>query len=95
MKDYIGVKHIKARPMTLGDYNNYRGFILPGEDGLDADGYLVEYTDGGDSNHIDHENYISWSPKDVFDKAYHEIHNHADPHLVIMDMVHTLKESVS
>ena len=39
MKKYIGTKELKATPMTLGVYNEYRG-------------------------------YISWSPKDVFEKAY-------------------------
>jgi hypothetical protein len=31
---------------------------------------LVEYIDGGQSNHELHEGYISWSPKEVFENAY-------------------------
>lgn len=70
MKVYIGTKLIQARPMNRQEYNDYRGWDLPSdEDGTDK-GYLVEYLDGGQSNHPDHEGYISWSPKDVFDRAY-------------------------
>ena len=31
---------------------------------------MVEYLDGGQANHPDHNGYISWSPKDVFERAY-------------------------
>lgn len=72
MKLYQCHKQVKATPMNRADYNDYRGWILPeDEDGTD-EGYLVEYLDGGDSNHHEHENYISWSPKEVFDKGYSE-----------------------
>lgn len=67
---YIGTKQVTARPMTRKEYNDYRGWELPSnEDGSDK-GYLVEYMDGGKSNHPDHTGYISWSPSDVFDRAY-------------------------
>lgn len=67
---YIGTKLIDARAMTRAVYNDYRGWELPeDEDGNDP-GYLVEYLDGGQSNHPDHKGYISWSPAEVFEKAY-------------------------
>lgn len=67
---FYGTKKILAVGMTRLAYNEYRGWELPeDEDGSD-DGYLVEYVDGGASNHPDHEGYISWSPKDVFDQSY-------------------------
>lgn len=69
---YIGTKLIKAWPMNRLEYNQYRDWELPDdEDGAD-EGYLVEYLDGEQSNHEAHEGYISWSPKDVFEKAYRE-----------------------
>ena len=74
MKTYIGVKEIKAKPMTLQEYCDYRGWELPKDvDGSDKV-YLVEYSKDPDSkqNHPDHEGYISMSPKHVFDKAYRE-----------------------
>ncbi len=67
---YVGTKYVTAKPMTRGEYNTYRGWELPvDEDGSD-EGYLVEYVDGGKANHPDHAGYISWSPKDVFDRSY-------------------------
>ncbi len=63
MKKYIGVKQISAKPMTMGEaYEN--GLLQKNrtitEDEKMLDGYYVEYDNG----------YVSWSPKDVFEKAY-------------------------
>lgn len=70
MQTFIGTKIIDALPMNRAEYNIYRGWELPAdEDGTD-EGYLVEYHDGGQTNHPDHAGYISWSPKDVFERAY-------------------------
>lgn len=68
-RDYYGTKKLKATPMTRGEYNTYRNWILPGDENPDDEGYLVEYADspGNDSRH---QGYISWSPKDVFEAAY-------------------------
>lgn len=67
---YIGTKVIHAKAMTRQEYNDYRGWELPAdEDGTDG-GYLVEYADGGKSNDARHTGYISWSPADVFNRAY-------------------------
>lgn len=47
MRNYIGVKIVKAEPQE--------------KDG--APGYRVKYSDG----------YVSWSPKETFEKAYREL----------------------
>jgi len=61
-KSYIGAKIIKARPMAKNDFTRMKGGTLdPNEE--NAEGYLVEYPD----------NYLSWSPKNVFEEAYREI----------------------
>ena len=70
MITYIGTKIVDALPMTRGDYNTYRGWDLPGNEAGTDEGYLVEYLDGGESNHANHTGYISWSPKAQFEKAY-------------------------
>lgn len=58
MNYYIGTKLIKAESCTVREYNEtVRPLMYTGEC---QDGYKVEYED----------NYISWSPKDVFEKAY-------------------------
>lgn len=59
---YIGSKVIKAKPMTRGEYNEYRGWKIPENENPQDEGYLVVYVDSDD--------YVSWSPKDVFDRAY-------------------------
>ena len=72
MELHIGVKLIKATYMTREAYNEYRGWKLPEDEKHLAKeaGYLVEYVDGGQSNHPNHDGYISWSPDPVFVKAY-------------------------
>jgi len=60
MQAYVGVKQIEARPLNLGDYNDYRGWTIPEDENPNREGYLVRYPDG----------YESWSPKEAFDKAY-------------------------
>jgi hypothetical protein len=75
MQTYIGTKTLKATPMNKGDYNDYRGWETPLNKDASNEGYLVEYLDGGEPNDSRHQGYISWSPKDVFDKAYRPIEN--------------------
>ena len=64
MKKYIGTKQIEAEPCTLGNYYKETGKSPYGKDieGHEEteEGYKVKYEDG----------YISWSPKDIFDKVY-------------------------
>ena len=67
---YIGTKLIRAQAMSRAEYNAYRGWTLPADENGEDAGYLVEYLDGGQSNHPNHVGYISWSPADVFDRAY-------------------------
>lgn len=70
MRRYIGIKAINAKPMSRLEYNNFRKWLLPvNENGAD-NGYLVEYIDGGQANTEEYSGYVSWSPKEVFDKAY-------------------------
>lgn len=60
MDSYIGTKLIEAKPMKLGDYNRFKGWPIPADEDPQREGYLVKYSD----------DYISWSPKEVFEKAY-------------------------
>ena len=70
MKRYIGVKEINAKPMTRQAYNDFRGWQLPALENGDDEGFLVEYIDGGQANTPEFMGYVSWSPKDVFERAY-------------------------
>jgi hypothetical protein len=72
MKLYLCHKYVNAKPMTRGEYLDFRGWELPaGEDASDA-GYLVEYLDGGKPNTEAYEGYVSWSPLEVFERGYKE-----------------------
>lgn len=62
VKQYIGTKMIKAKPMDRGDYNKYRGWNIPKDENPADEGYLVMYSDG----------YESWSPKKQFEEAYRD-----------------------
>ena len=68
--EYIGIKRVRAVPMTLGDYGTLRSFPVIADEDQEAPGYLIEYLDGGAPNTDLFEGYISWSPKGVFDNAY-------------------------
>lgn len=70
MQRFIGTKIITAKPMNRREYNDYRNWPLPPDEDGNDDGYLVEYQDGGKPNHPNHSGYISWSPKEQFEKAY-------------------------
>jgi hypothetical protein len=66
-KIYIGTKIIAAEPMTEAEFivskmhfDKGAGLIM---DHPNRDGYRVRYEDG----------YISWSPKEVFERCYREV----------------------
>ena len=63
MKNYVGIKHLKAKKMSRGEYTQYKDLGITVNENSADDGYLVKYSD----------NYESWSPKDVFEKAYMEV----------------------
>ena len=60
MEEYIGTKIVKAEPMKLGDYNYYRGWTIPEDEDPEREGYLIKYLN----------DYVSWSPKEIFEEAY-------------------------
>lgn len=73
MEFFYGTKRIKAAPMNRQEYNDYRGWELPGDENGDDAGYLVEDTNSPSQNHPDHAGYISWSPADVFRASYQPV----------------------
>lgn len=70
MGTFIGTKVVNARPTTRGEYVALRGWELPADEEASDEGYLVEYTDKADGNVPGFAGYVTWSPKDVFDRAY-------------------------
>jgi len=65
METYIGVKIIKAIPMTAGnfvkDHPQFKSVLS--KHSPETAGYLVQYPDG----------YTSWSPKECFEQAYRKV----------------------
>ena len=39
--EYRGVKHVYAAPMTLGEYNEYRGWDIPENEDPNKSGFLI------------------------------------------------------
>jgi len=73
MQRYVGSKVVNARPMSRGAYVSLRGWELPADENAMDDGYLIEYADRFDENVPGFLGYISWSPADVFERAYGRI----------------------
>jgi hypothetical protein len=65
MKTYLGVKIIQAEPINECAFINKVKNQDVLQDLEDRPGYKVVYEDG----------YVSWSPKEVFEKAYRRIDN--------------------
>lgn len=68
-------KQVHYLPMNWEDYNKFRGWQVPDDENPRDEGYLVVYAKGTE------DEYISWSPKDVFNSGYApigEIQNSAD-----------------
>ena len=60
-QDYIGIKHIQARPATYGEAQELLKRPAGSNDPApDTPGYLVRYEDG----------YLSWSPQITFDRSH-------------------------
>jgi len=73
-KNYIGAKIIKAKLTDLRAYKleKYGDSAQVNQDDETIFGYMVIYPPLGKSQT---NPYLSWSPKDVFEKAYREIEN--------------------
>ena len=72
-KTYVGTKVVYAIPMNRLEYTQLRKWELPKDENGDDEGYLVQYTDGGKPNVPGFSGYLSWSPRDVFEKAYQRV----------------------
>lgn len=68
MKKYIGTKLIEAKPMTRGEYNDFRGWKIPENENPNDAGYMLKYLN----------QYVSWSPAEVFERAYLEVDDNKD-----------------
>lgn len=65
-KQYTCHKQVHATPMNRGDYNHARGWSMPPDENGEDPGYLIVYNAGTA------DEYVSWSPKHIFDEGYSE-----------------------
>jgi len=63
MEAYIGTKIVLAESMTAEQFHVATGITVRGAKSDDDAGYKVVYEDG----------YVSWSPRDVFERSYRRI----------------------
>ena len=76
MKTYLGTKLVTAKSMTRPEAEVVLGRVIkPAKQNYSDDGYLVQYEDG----------YRSWSPKEVFEKAYKPADNFIDRMVIERD----------
>lgn len=58
---------VYAKPMTRGEYNNYRGWTIPPDECPNDRGYLIV---GGNDKGFEHK---YWTPDYVFKQFYRQI----------------------
>lgn len=71
LKNYLGIKIIKACKATYGEYKNWKYGKTTFESKISDDepGYMVIYPRVSK----DESNHISWSPKLAFENAHREV----------------------
>jgi len=69
-KTYVGTKIVHAELCTKRAYCKVRKWDVPTDEDPNEMGYIIEYADGQRPNVKGYEGYVSWSPKDVFEKSY-------------------------
>ena len=70
MDKYLGIKLVKAKPMSRGDYCALRGWSVPADENPEDAGYLTEDIGVGEINVAGYTGYISWSPAAVFNQSF-------------------------
>lgn len=79
---YRGTKEMRATPMTKAEYCLLRGWPIPADEDPAEEGYVVQYEDGGAPQEEmaakGFTGYVSWSPADVFERAYQPSSTHLE-----------------
>ena len=69
MRIYLGTKVIQAEPMNLATFK----LTVRGKDVVEQDKNVLGYKVVYPPFKLGDDDYVSWSPKDVFENAYREI----------------------
>ena len=62
MSKYLCIKIVSAKPMTRGEYNEYRGWTIPDDENPNDNGYIIQ-----------HNSHISWIPKNEFENTHYKL----------------------
>jgi hypothetical protein len=76
MTQYVGTKLVSAKPMNLGDYNIYRGWVIPEDEDPEQLGFITKDESGRES----------WMPQDNFEDNFQSAKDGL-PFSVILQMV--------
>lgn len=68
-KDYVRKGLVHAKPMTRGEYNDWRGWDTPADENKNDMGYMTE-DDAERANTHFSIGYISWMEKEAFHNAH-------------------------
>ena len=72
-KEYLNQSVVVARKMKRGQYNLWRGWVLPEDESADDLGWLVVNKSVSERNVDGYEGYVSWLPEEAFEEIYEEI----------------------
>ena len=70
LMQYTGVSVVDVAPMTRGEYNELRGWSVPANENPNDEGFIVENRSFGSPNVPGFSGYVSWLPKDIFERVY-------------------------
>ena len=78
-KEYRNQSVVEARKMKRGEYNAFRGWVLPVNESADDLGWLVINKSVSKRNVAGYEGYVSWLPEEAFEEIYEEIYEEIKP----------------
>ena len=60
---------VNAQPMSLGKYNDFRGWELPSNENANDEGYLIECLNEN-PNTAEYNGYVTWASKSQFEHSF-------------------------
>ena len=72
-KEYRNQSVVEARKMKRGEYNAYRGWVLPENESADDLGWLVVNKSVSERNVDGYDGFVFWLPEEEFEEFYEKI----------------------
>lgn len=77
MKTFVDTKTVRAKPMTRGEYNSYRGWEMPPNENADDAGFLIELATPNESTGF--VGMFTWTPKEQFERTHTPVIENQNP----------------